>query len=46
MKKLFEFLFQPREESQDWTIVRMRAVTQQIGPRYRSGLFVEYREGQ
>ena len=42
MKKLIDMLFRQSDPSQDWTIVRMRAATQQIGPRYQSGLFTQH----
>lgn len=43
MKKLFELIFSQRDESQDWTITRMRVQTSgQIGPRYPTGLFTIY----
>jgi hypothetical protein len=32
------------DSAQDWTIVRMRAATSLIGPRYPSGLFTKYTE--
>ena len=44
MRKLIELLFSKPDPSQDWTIVRMRAATSLIGPRYPSGLFTKYTE--
>jgi hypothetical protein len=41
MRKLIEKLLQKSDPSQDWTIVRMRAAIQQIGPRHQSGLFTQ-----
>ena len=44
VQKLIDRLFRKPDPSSDWVIVRMRAVTQQIGPRYKSGLFTQYTE--
>ena len=45
MRKIINLLFQKPDPREDWIVVRMRAVIQQIGPRHKSGLFTEYREG-
>jgi hypothetical protein len=43
MKKLFELIFNQKDESEEWIITRMRRVTQSpIGPRYPTGLFRMY----
>jgi hypothetical protein len=40
---LFEFIFNQRDESKDWTITRLRALEERpIGPRYPTGLFTIY----
>ena len=43
MRKLIARLFVKRDESQDWAILRMRALLDKpIGPRYPTGLFTIY----
>lgn len=43
MSKLLWKLFTKRDTSQDWAIVRMRALLDKpIGPRYPTGLFTIY----
>ena len=47
MKKLIAKLFEKRDESKDWAIVRMRAILDKpIGPRYPTGLFTVYKGGE
>ena len=46
MRKLFDWLFQQPDQSQDWTIVRMRAILDRpIGPRYPTGMFIIHNPG-
>jgi hypothetical protein len=43
MKKLIDLILKPKDPSVDWTITRMRAAMDKpIGPRYPTGLFVQY----
>jgi hypothetical protein len=43
MKRLIEIILKPKDTSTNWTIIRMRAVEDKpIGPRYPTGLFVQY----
>lgn len=43
MKRLIDLILKPKDASADWTITRMRAVeSRPIGPRYPTGLFVQY----
>ncbi len=43
MKKLVDLFLRPKDESQDWTLFRLRALEdRRIGPRYPAGMFVLY----